>query len=215
MTDTFEPLGYIIEQAHLYGIQVHPWIVAFRACTAWPPPGNSFLEGHPEWLMVPRARWAWGLRQGRCDYVFDPGSPEVQEYLVSIVRELVTNYEIDGIHWDYIRYTQTDAGYPADSSYANSGLARFQRMTGRSDVPLATGDDQWDDFRRRTIDELIRRVRVEIPAITSNPHQPLRHSASLIPWGDAPADFEDSSAYRLFQNWEMWMRSAGWMPRFR
>ena len=164
--------------------------------------------------MVPRAAMGLGparVGSGSSPYTFDAGSPDVQEYLVSIVRELVTNYEIDGIHWDYIRYTQTDAGYPADSSYANSGLARFQRITGRSDVPLATGDAQWNDFRRRTIDELItrdvvrrfrqlRRTRVSRCVIRQR----------SIPWGDAPADFTNSSAYGLFQNWEMWMR-VGWL----
>lgn len=209
VTASFDPLAYMVQQAHANGIELHCWLVAFRISTAWPPAGNSFLASHPEYLMVPRASMGAGPAKVGSDYVLDPGSPEAQEYLVSIVRELVTNYEIDGINWDYIRYTQTDAGYPADSNYTNSGLKRFQRITGRTDVPAATGDTQWNDFRRRTIDELVRRVRAEIPGI-ANPRQPVRYTADLVTWGDAPSSFTSSSAYGLFSNWEYWLR-MGWL----
>lgn len=209
VTDSFDPLAYMVQQAHANGIELHCWLVAFRVSTAWPPAGNSFLASHPEYLMVPRASIGAGPVKVGSDYVLDPGSPDAQEYLVSIVRELVSNYEIDGINWDYIRYTQTDAGYPADNGYANSGLKRFQRITGRTDVPAATGDTQWNDFRRRTIDELVRRVRAEIPSIPGS-RQPLRYTADLITWGDAPANFTSSSAYTLFSNWEYWLR-MGWL----
>lgn len=200
----FDPLAYMVQQAHANGLELHPWLVAFRVSTTWPPPGNSYLAARPEWLMVPQASMGSVTDVGGA-YTFDPGSPDVQEYLISIVTELAGNYEIDGIHWDYIRYTQTDAGYPADAGYAKSGLARFQQITGYAGTP-APSYGPWNDFRRRTIDELIRRCRAEVAAITSNPRQPLRHTAALIPWGDAPSDFTSSSAYGLFQNWESWMR---------
>lgn len=203
VTDSFDPLAYLVEKAHAVGIEVHPWMVAFRVSTAWPPAGNSILSAHPEYLMVPSASMGTVAPVGS-DYQLDPGSPDVQEYLISIVRELVTNYDIDGIHWDYIRYTQADAGYPTDTSYANSGLARFKRLTGYTGTPPATGYTPWDDFRRRTITEIIRRVRAELADLSTT--KPLRHSASLITWGSAPSTFSGSSAWARFQNWEEWMR---------
>ena len=209
VTGSFDPLAYMIERAHANGIELHAWLVAFRASTAWPPQGNTFLTSHPEYLMVPRASSGNGPTKIGADYVLDPGSPEVQEYLVSIVRELVTKYEIDGINWDYIRYTQADAGYPADSTYTNSGLARFQRLYNFTGVPTVTNEPAWDEFRRRTIDELIRRVRAELPSIP-NARQPLRHTGDLITFGNAPTHFTNSSAYALFSNWESWLR-MGWL----
>ena len=68
-------------------------------------------------------------------YTLDPGSPDAQNYLISIVRELTDNYAIDGIHWDYIRYTNANAGYPAYAWYDKSGLARFQDITGYVGTP--------------------------------------------------------------------------------
>ncbi len=204
-----DPLAYLCQQAHAQGIQVHAWIVPFRVSLAWPPAGNTTLSAHGEYVMVPRANTGGGPTGigSPATYYLDPGSPDVQEYVLSIVRELVTNYPIDGVQFDYIRYVQADAGYPSSSSYYNSGLKRFQRITGRSDTPAATGDAAWDDFRRRGITELVRRARAEIPGLT-NPRQPVRFSTAVVTWGDAPSSFQGSGAWSMFCNWEEWQRLA-------
>ncbi len=202
--EDFDPLAYMVEQAHANGIEVHPWLVSFRVSTSWPPAGNDILTEHPEWLMVPRDDMGGGAAPVTGKYTLDPGSPDVQEYLMSIVRELVTYYDVDGIHWDYIRYTTTDAGYPADESYPRSGLARFREITSYSGTP-DTDYEPWNDFRRREVTEVVRRAQVETATISSNPCQPLRHTAALITWSNAPSDFEDSSAWGVFQNWREWM----------
>jgi uncharacterized lipoprotein YddW (UPF0748 family) len=204
---SFDPLAYMVQQAHASGLEVHCWLVAFRVCTSWPPAGNSIVAAHPEWIMVMRGDMGGGPATVDGKYTLDPGSPDVQEYLLSIVRELVTNYEIDGIHWDYIRYTNSGAGYPAYTWYDNSGLERFRRITGYSGTP-PSDYEPWCDFRRREITELVRRAQVEMATITSNPRQPLRHSAALITWGDAPSNFEHTSAWARFQNWRLWMQEG-------
>ncbi len=206
--DDFDPLEYMCEQAHAVGIEVHAWLVAFRVSNEWPPPGNPIVAAHPEWLMVPRAAAGGGPAPIGDRYTFDPGSPGVQDYLMSIVKELCSRYDIDGIHWDYIRYTQTDAGYPADPDYEGSSLARFQAITGYSGIP-ATDYGPWNDFRRRTITEVVRRAMFEIPII-DNPRQPLRHTAALVTWYPASADFHQTNPYRVFCDWEFW-QSKGYL----
>jgi len=202
---SFNPLAAVVTQAHAAGLEVHAWIVPYRISSVWPPSGNALLTAHPEWLMVPQAGMGGGPAPVGGYYTFDPGSPHGQDYLTSIVQELVTNYQIDGINLDYIRYVQTDAGYPADTSYPDSSLERFQRRTGFVGTPPPTGNVPWNDFRRRTIDEYVRRLRAEIPSIP-NVRQPLRFSADLICFGNAPANFTSSDAYNLHQNWQMWMQ---------
>ncbi len=211
----FDPLAYLCQQAHAQGLEVHAWLVPYRVCDVWPPSGNSILAAHPEWITVPRADIGTGAKPVKPDvnkpatwyYMLDPGSPEVQDYLVAIVRELVTHYPIDGINWDYIRYTQTDGGYPSDNNYYYSGLKRFQRITGRSDVPAVTGDAAWNDFRRQTINELVRRCRAEIPGMPSS-RQPVRLSADVMAAGGYGGSFTSSTAYIYFQNWKYWMDMA-------
>lgn len=206
-----DPLAVLCQKAHAQGIEVHAWLVTYRVCTTWPPSGNSIVAAHPEWIMVPQAEMGKALSTASRisgAYTFDPGSPDVQEYLSAIVRELVTNYPIDGINWDYIRYTQTDAGYPSNTSYANSGLERYRRISGAAAIPSSTGDNNWNDFRRRTIDEHVRRSFAEMASISTNPRQPLRHTADLICFGNAPSDFTNSDPYRLHQNWRYWMQQG-------
>jgi len=209
-----DPLAELVQRAHAAGLQVHAWLVAFRVSSSWPPAGNPILAAHPEWLMVRQADMNQGPRplvDGNPNttdyYTLDPGSPDVQQYLTAIVRELVTNYAIDGIHWDYIRYTQVDAGYPTDLSYDRSTLRRFQAITGYPGVPAPTGVTAWDDFRRRTITELVRRTMPEVATIP-NPQQPLRHTAALITWYPASANFQQTNAYRLFCDWKYWQQQG-------
>jgi len=210
VTESFDPLAYMCQQAHANGIELHCWLVAFRVSAVWPPAGNAYLAAHPEWLKVPKAAIGT-VAKGGSYYEFDPGSPDVQDYLASVVRELVTDYPIDGIHWDYIRYVQQDSGYPADLNYPNSSLKRFQRIYNRSDVPNATGDAQWDDFRRRSVTEVVRRMRWEIPLITSNPRQPVRYSAAVVTWYPCSTDFHNTRPYyEVYSDWEYW-QSQGYL----
>ncbi len=202
-----DPLAYLVQEAHAQGIEVHPWLVAFRVSTTWPPSGNTTLSAHPEWLMVVRGDIGGGPATVSDKYTLDPSSPDVQDYLISIVRELVTNYEIDGVHWDYIRYTDSSAGYPAYTWYDQSGLERFKRITGYAGTP-AIDYGPWEDFRRRGVTELVRRAQAEVATNMANPRQPLRHTAALITWGDAPWDFEDTSSWARFQNWREWMEEG-------
>ncbi len=199
----FDPLADMIQKAHQAGIEVHAWILPFRVSTSWPPSGNALLQSHPEWFAVSQGDLGAGPQSVGGLFQLDPGSPEVQDYLISIVRELTSDYEVDGIHWDYIRYTQSDAGYPAHTWYTDSGLERYKRITGNSGTPSPT-NSSWSDFRRREVTELIRRANVEV-ATADNPRQPLRHTAALITWGDAPASFSSTSAWARFQNWEHWL----------
>lgn len=209
VTASYEPLSYILSKAHAAGIEVHAYLIPYRVSTEWPPPQAPFLQARPEWFQGSYANAGTGVmtKHNNEFYGLDPGNPDVQEYIISIVRELLENYDLDGIHWDRIRYAVNDGGYPVDLNYPKSSLARFRRITGRTDIP-DKADAQWNDFRRRTIGELVARCQAEIQAL--RPDKPVRHSASLITWGNAPGQFAGSSAYSLFQDWERWMR-MGWL----
>src|SRR5215471_151744 len=164
-TSGFDPLAYLITKAHANNIEVHAWLGGsgggpYRASSVWPPAGNTTLSAHPEWFMVPQANSegnAVVTLDGSC--LLDMGSPDAQEYIVSIVRELVTNYQIDGINWDdeinSAGYNQ-GYGFPAYSqaNYAKSGLARYRTNTGYSGTPTAT-DSAFGDYRRRFKNELM------------------------------------------------------------
>lgn len=92
LAPNYDPLAYIIKQAHRRGIQVHAWLVAG-------PVGGlngPILSKHPDWAMVSldgeKANW---LNYSR---------PDVRQFISRIALEIVKNYKVDGIHFDYTRY---------------------------------------------------------------------------------------------------------------
>jgi len=209
----FDPLAYLCEQAHANGIQVHAMSVPFRmtapisaiSYSGWPPINNPTLAAHPEWFSVEQANIGCITPKplsANNIIVLDPGNPEVQEYLLSIMREWLTEYPVDGVHWD-LEYVATGY-YPTNINTPNSTLARFKRITGYTGTP-DTNYAPWQDFRRRVNTEFIRRAHAEILSL-STPTRQIRQSASLIAYGDIETRFVDSEAYKEFSNWEEWTR---------
>ena len=104
VTASFDPLAYLCTQAHANGIEVHAWLggsggAMYRVSTVWPPANNPVLTAHPEWFMAPLANSeSNAVVAVDSQYILDLGSPDAQEYVVSLVKELVTNYPIDGIN---------------------------------------------------------------------------------------------------------------------
>ena len=221
-TSGFDPLAYLITKAHANGIEVHAWLGGsgggpYRVSTTWPPSGNATLAAHPEWFMVPQANSegnAVVTLDGSC--LLDMGSPDAQDYIVSIVRELVTNYQIDGINWDdeinSAGYNQ-GYGFPAYSqaNYGKSGLARYRINTGFMGTPTAT-DSAFGDYRRRFKNELMARCQAEIQSIKTNPRQPLRHSSSVMAYGGPPGTctFTSEEAYLYYSDWPTMLQN-GWL----
>lgn len=213
VTSTFDPLAYLCTKAHANGIEVHAWLGGsgggpYRVSTVWPPSGNSTLSAHPEWFMVPSAN-SEGNSIVTLDgsYLLDMGSSDAQEYIVSIVKELVTNYPIDGINWDDeingTGYTQ-GYGYPCNSTstYTNSGLARYRRNTGATGTPSNT-DVNWSNYRRRFKGELFARCQAEIESIKTNPRQPVRHTVAPLAYDSPPTSctFTSLAPYTYFCDW--------------
>jgi len=218
----FDPLAYLCQQAHANGVEVHAWLggsgaAMYRVSTTWPPGGNATLANNPWWMMVPQAN-----SEGNAvvaingNYMLDMGSSDAQEYIVDIVRELVTNYEIDGISWDDEHGgTEYSAGlgFPAYSSatYTNSGLARYRRNTGYVGTPSAT-DATYGNYRRRFKNELIARCQAEIQSIKTNPRQPLRHTSAVMAYGGPPGSctFTSEEAYTYYSDWPTMLQN-GWL----
>ena len=222
VTASFDPLAYLCQQAHANGIQVHAWMggsggAMYRVSLLWPPPANAMLAAHPEWMMVPQANSEGNVVLAvNGNYLLDMGSSDAQEYIVGIVRELVTNYQIDGINWDDEHGgTEYSAGlgFPAYSTaiYPRSGLARYRANTGFAGTPTAT-DATYGNYRRRFKNELIARCQAEIQSIKTNPRQPLRHTSSVMAYGGPPGTcaFTSEEAYTYYSDWPT-MLQKGWL----
>ncbi len=207
----FDALAFIVGEAHAAGLQVHAWINAMPVWRdeARPKDARHLLNRHgptatgdDDWLTRSRdgnARFPVG-------YFLDPGHPAARDHLVSVYLDIVRRYAVDGIHFDYIRYPETDAPLPrgANVGYNAVSLARFARATGRAGLP-APDDEVWTRWRRRQVTELVRRISIEARAI--NPR--IKVSAAVIAWGRPPRDDGDfantAPMQRTFQDWRAWL----------
>lgn len=186
-----DPLADILAKAHdtsggKQRIEVHAWIVPYRVWVSGTPPANHVLNRHPEW----RTKSYAGVVSNE---VLDPGIPEAQDYIVDVILEIIRKYNVDGVHYDYIRYLARDQGYNEIS------VNRFNALYGRSGTP-SPSDAQWSEFRREQIRAVVRKVYAKAKQVRWN----VNMSASTITWIPAPpsGDFTQTRPYYdVFQDW--------------
>ena len=189
-----DPLADIINQAHdtsegKQSMEVHAWLVPYRVWSGSDLsklPSGHILRKHPDWVT----RDYSGMDSTE---VLDPGVPAVQDYLVEVILEIAENYDVEGIHFDYIRYFGNQYGYHPKS------VARFNRLYERSGTP-EPNDPEWSDFRREQILTLTRRVYARVKQVRWN----IKMSAATITWLPAPpeGDFTQTRPYdEVLQDW--------------
>jgi uncharacterized lipoprotein YddW (UPF0748 family) len=201
--DQLDPLQYLLDRAHTSGIRVHAWLVIGVACRDRDP-----LRGHPQHLCsahgpgVPDPeRWTTATYRGEQVGDLDYGHPTAVQYLEHIVQELLRAYPtLDGVHYDFVRYSGATYGYNQVS------LDRFRAAYGRpADQRPLPDDPQWQQWRRDRVTELVRRLYIRIKAVNWR----VQVSAATITWGGAgsgPDDWGASAASgRVFQDWRAWL----------
>jgi len=98
----YDPLDFMITETHKRGMEFHAWMNPYRAVFSI---GKSSISPthitkiHPEWF----------INYGGVKY-FDPGNKDVQQYVTNIVRDVVTRYDVDAIHFDDYFYPYRIAG---------------------------------------------------------------------------------------------------------
>ena len=129
----YDPLAFAIEECHKRGMECHAWFVTFPVGTekAVKEQGKlSVVKRHPK--LCKRHNGEWDL---------DPGVPETADYILSLVKELVNGYDIDGIQFDYIRYPEQAKSFPDKAVHNKYG--KSQKLP---------------DWRRENINKMVYRI---------------------------------------------------------
>lgn len=197
MAPDFDALAYTIEKAHAEGMQVHAWVVVYRAwCGAktGPKDPNHIVNKHPDWVLLNKDGKNWA---GEGIYL-DPGVPEARDYIVSVFEDIARRYNVDGIQYDYVRYPGAQWGY------SEAALKRYYADTGATAKPDVKGP-KWLQWKRDQVSALVKLSHDRIKA--ANPK--IAISASTICYGGAPSDFTKTSAYAdCCQDWKKWMEQG-------
>lgn len=128
----YDPLAFAIEECHRRGMQLHAWIVTM-------PLGK---DEHVRMLggkALPKRNRSICTHYDGAWYM-EPGNPATSEYIVSIVKDIVGKYDVDGIHLDYIRYPDSNDGYPDASLYRKYGKGLSLAAWRRSNITRIVKD---------------------------------------------------------------------------
>ncbi|GKV88727.1 hypothetical protein PEC301619_07090 [Pectobacterium carotovorum subsp. carotovorum] len=104
----YDPLQFMLDEAHKRGMKVHAWFNPYRVSvntkSATVTELNSTLSQNPASVFVLHRDW---IRTAGDRFVLDPGIPEARSWITSIVAEVVAHYPIDGVQFDDYFYAES------------------------------------------------------------------------------------------------------------
>ena len=200
----WDPLKAAVKLAHERDMELHAWVWTFAAVnqrhnTILNLPRNYLgpvLSRHPDWAATDHEGSRFHYSSGKI--FLDPANPEVRSYLLSLVTEIATDYQVDGIHLDYIRYPFQSPTGKMTYGYGTAAREQFEAQTGYDPMQLDPYHplwSKWTEFRIEQVDSFVATVSQNL--------QQLRPELTL-----STAVFPMPKQERLFkiqQNWENWV----------
>ena len=221
----FDALACLIDRAHRMQprIAVHAWINTCAVGQGVKHPGYHVAQIHPEWLSV---NSRGNADDGEVRKV-DLGDPDAADWTFRLYLDVVRHYDVDGIHFDFVRYGSPGFGYNPVSvnrflrqlptgyrikPYKRGGILQYiaPAENGGANVVLPAPDDTaWKQWRRDQVTNFVRKVY----AFASRIKPRVVVSAATIAWGNGPhneAEWERKSAAmnRVFQDWRGWQQEG-------
>ena len=226
--EDFDPLALAIKEAHAAGLKVHAWINTFLVADAanLPQSREHAMYKHPEWLAVPRGiaaelyrgdpksstysdtlvSYAQNNKQELEGIFFSPAHPGVKEQIYNLWIDITERYDIDGLHFDYIRYPNRQFDYSrtsldrfrAELEKTISADERKRLADALANDPLAAVnlyEERYSQFQRDQVTDLVERVYQGVKARKPN---------ALV---SAAVFANDKDAYEARrQDWKLWLK---------
>lgn len=136
----YDPLQYAINECHRRGMELHAWVVTipcYKIAVAKQMGSKGVTATH-----------AALCKKHNDMYYLDPGQPGSGDYLTRICKEIVSRYDVDGIHFDYIRYPENATSFPDADSYKKYGNGKNKA--------------QW---RRDNVTRIVRHIHTQVKAL--------------------------------------------------
>lgn len=181
--DGFDPLQYFLELTGKHNLTLHAWLPVY---VVTPHNLEPLCEQHiyfryPNLITVDFNRQVMRNDSYEGAYL-DPGLPQVNSYLFAVIMDLVSNYEIDGLHLDYVRYPDANFGY--------HDIARLRYAT-ETDIMDA---ESWSLWKEQQIDNFVKKIYKEAKRVRPK----MTISAAVI-------DDLQRAREKYSQNWKRWL----------
>lgn len=134
----YDPLEFMIKEAHKRGLEFHAWFNPYRI-TMNHTDLSRLSADHPA-----RQHPDWTIAYGNQLY-YNPGIPETQDFIIGGIEEVVKNYDIDAVHMDDYFYPYKIAGvpFPDQETYETYGKKAFAHI---------------EDWRRDNVNQLVKQI---------------------------------------------------------
>jgi uncharacterized lipoprotein YddW (UPF0748 family) len=137
----YDPLQFAVEEAHKRGLELHAWLNPYRiGSVATQLAATHVALKHPDWVV----------NFNNVSY-FNPGIPEVQDHLITVIKDIITRYEIDAIHFD-------DYFYPFGAKSVTTPFA-FNDQDAFSKYGNGTDVHTW---RANNVNTMVEKVALTI-----------------------------------------------------
>ena len=133
----FDPLEYLVAEAHKRGIEVYAWVNPYRyghGNNMWGQSERDYVYTHPEWLLTTSY-----------ETVLNPGIPEVRQRVVDVCKDILVKYDVDGLVFDDYFYNQDNPSFTLDADLYNA-----YRASG--------GTMSQGDWRRENVNQMVKDV---------------------------------------------------------
>lgn len=143
----WDPLSFAITEAHKRGLDLHAWLNPYRAKTTstYTTSANHITFTQPTW---------WFTSSADTQKILNPGLPAVKNYIISIIQDIATRYDVDGIHFD-------DYFYPNGGMTTNQDAQTYIDNNPKNIATIA-------DWRRDNVNQMIAGTYDAIQTINGN-----------------------------------------------
>ena len=209
----FDPLKYAIDLGHSLGLEIHAWVNCYILWSSKYNPENSnhLYYTHNDWTEADlhgKMDWRINLRSPKSPQwegiYLSPLHPEVNLYLREVFNEIIVNYDIDGIHLDYVRFQDEFYGYNPH------GREQFEKIYSIDPRDIVGGiistrygwtqafvdsmQTAWQNYREQCVTDLVRYV-----------HEDIKNSGKVVKLSAAVKPNLVIAKERWFQNWQSWL----------
>lgn len=188
-TQDRDPLKELLEETQPRGIKVIAWFEFGFSCSYNQADGGAIIRTKPHWAsrgvdgkIVSKNKFQW----------MNGFHPEVQDFMMSLLKEVVQNYAVDGIQGD-----DRLPALPSETGYDDFTQNLYKAEHG-SLPPKNTKDYEWVRWRAEKMSDYMKRIHTELKTI--RPELIISMSPSIYPW----------SVEEYLQDWVTWVRE-GWV----
>ncbi|EFA68785.1 glycoside hydrolase family 10 protein [Cylindrospermopsis raciborskii] len=144
----YDPLEFAIEECHKRNIEVHAWFNPYRAKTT--TKSGSNVSPHIA-ITNPEVVYRWGNQLW-----MDPGAKIVQDRAYNVIIDVLTRYDVDGIHLDdyFYPYPISGQSFPDEKTYS-----AYKNSGGKLSV---------EDWRRENVNQMVWRLSEGIKKIKAH-----------------------------------------------